>query len=117
MNNGFSRCKVDNSLFTLHKRDELLLVQIYVDDIIVGATDEPLCDEFSKLMQKEFEISMMGELNHFLGLQINQLKDDIFINQSEYISDILKKYGMEGAKPAATPMSTTTKLTKDEKEK
>ena len=57
---------------------------------------------------------MMGELNHFLGLQIKQLKDDIFTNQSKYINDMLKKYGMEGAKPAATPMSTTTKLTKDE---
>ena len=114
LGNGFARGKVDNTLFTLHKNDKLLLVQIYVDDIIFGATDESLCDEFSKLMQKEFEMSMMGELNHFLGLQIKQLKDGIFINQSKYISDMLKKYGMEGAKPAATPMSTTTKLTKDE---
>ena len=89
-------------------------MQIYVDDIIFGATDEFLCDEFSKLMQKEFEMSIMGELNHFLGLQIKQFKDGFFINQSKYISDMLKKYGMEGAKPAVSPMSTTTKLTKDE---
>ena len=92
-------------------------MQIYVDDIIFGAINESLCDEFSKLMQKEFEMSMMGKLNHYLRLQIKQLKDDIFINQSKYISDMLKKYGMEGVKPAATPMSTTTKLTKDEKGK
>ena len=61
LNNGFSRGKVDNTLFTLHKNNKLLLVQIYVDDIIFSATDESLCDEFSELMQKEFEMSMMGE--------------------------------------------------------
>ena len=90
LDNGFSSGKVDNTLFTLHKNDELLLVKIYVDDIIFGATNESLCDEFSKLMQKEFEISMMGELSHFLGLQIKQLKDDIFINQNKHINDMLK---------------------------
>ena len=63
MKNGFSRGKVDNTLFTLHKNDELILVQIYVDDIIFSATSESLCDKFSKLMQKMFEFSMMGELN------------------------------------------------------
>ena len=95
----------------------MLLVQIYVDDIIFGATDESLCDEFSKLMQKEFEMSMMGELSQFLGLQIKQLKDDIFINQSKYINDMLKKYGMEDVKSAASPINTTTKFNKDEKGK
>ena len=65
-------------------------------------------------MQNEFEMSMMGEFNHFLGLQITQTKDDIFINQRKHIGDILKKFGMEYAKSAPTPMSTTTKLTKDE---
>ena len=105
---------MDNTLFTLHKNDELLVVQIYVDDIIFGATNKFLCDEFSKLMQKEFEMRMMGELSHFLGLQIKQLKDDIFINQSKYINDMLKKYGMKSVKSAVTPMNTATKLTKDE---
>ena len=95
LDNGFSRGKVDNTLSTLHKNDEFLLVQSYVDDIIFGATNESLCDEFSKLIQEEFEMSMMGELSHFLGLQIKQLKDDIFINQSKYINDMLKKYEMK----------------------
>ena len=61
-----------------------------------------MCDKFSKLMQKKFEMSMMGELSHFLGLQIKQAKDDMFINQSKYISDILKKYGMKSVKATAT---------------
>ena len=114
LGNKFSRGKVDNTLFIKHKNNDLLLVQIYVDDIIFGATNSSLCNEFSKMMQQEFEMSMMGELSHFLGLQIKQTVDGIFINQSKYIGDMLKKFGMENAKAASTPMSTTTKLTKDE---
>ena len=60
----------------------MLIVQIYVDDIIFGATNEQLCQEFSKLMQGEFEMSMMGELNFFLGLQVKQ--KGIFISQAKY---------------------------------
>ena len=66
------------------KNDGILVVQIYVD-IIFGATNECLCEEFAKDMHKEFEISMMGELNYFLGLQIKQLKDGFFINQSNIL--------------------------------
>ena len=91
----------------------MLIVQIYVDDIIFGATNHCLCEEFSKLMQGEFEMSMMGELKFFLGLQIKQCKDGIFINQTKYAKDILKKFGMDGFKSNKTPMSTTTKLNKD----
>ena len=67
---GFTRGKVDTTLFILHKNHDILLVQVYVDDIIFGSTNESLCKYFSKLMQGEFEMSMMGELNFFLGLQI-----------------------------------------------
>lgn len=71
--------------FTRGKIDDLLIVQIYVDDIIFGSTNENMCSEFSKIMQKEFEMSMMGELNFFLGHQTKQTKNGIFINQSKYI--------------------------------
>jgi hypothetical protein len=73
-----------------------------------------MCSEFSKIMQKEFEMSMMGELNFFLGLQIKQTKNGIFINQSKYIKDLLKKFGIQKSKIYATPMSSTIKLDKDE---
>ena len=66
LDNDFLRGKVDNTLFTLHKIDELLLVQIHIDDTIFGGTNEFLCDEFFKLMQKEFKMSMLGKLSHFL---------------------------------------------------
>ncbi|GJZ17848.1 retrovirus-related pol polyprotein from transposon TNT 1-94 [Tanacetum coccineum] len=104
---------VDNTLFTKKRDSNLIIVQIYVDDIIFGSTCQELCDDFAKIMHDEFEISMMGELNFFLGLQIKQLEDDIFFNQLKYIKEMLKKFGLEDSKPMKTPISTETKLTKD----
>ncbi|GJW03756.1 retrovirus-related pol polyprotein from transposon TNT 1-94 [Tanacetum coccineum] len=105
---------VDNTLFTKKKSSNLVIVQIYVDDIIFGSTCQDMCDEFAKIMHDEFEMSMMGELNFFLGLQIKQMEDGIFFNQSKYIKEMLKKFGLEDSKPMKTPMSSDTKLTKDE---
>ncbi|GJS53160.1 retrovirus-related pol polyprotein from transposon TNT 1-94 [Tanacetum coccineum] len=105
---------VYNTLFTKKKSSNLIIVQIYVDDIIFGSTCQDLCDEFAKIMHDEFEMSMMGELNFFLGLQIKQMEDDIFFNQSKYIKEMLKKFDLEDSKPMKTPMSSDTKLTKDE---
>nr|GEZ61315.1 uncharacterized mitochondrial protein AtMg00810-like [Tanacetum cinerariifolium] len=85
-----------------------------VDGIIFGSTCQNLCNDFAKIMYDEFEMSMMGELNFFLGLQIEQMKDGIFFNQSKYIKEMLKKLGLEDSKPTKTPMSTEIKLTKDD---
>ncbi|GJW84278.1 retrovirus-related pol polyprotein from transposon TNT 1-94 [Tanacetum coccineum] len=81
---------------------------------MVDNTLNDMCDEFAKIMHDEFEMSMMGELNFFLGLQIKQMEDGIFFNQSKYIKEMLKKFGLEDSKPMKTPMSSDTKLTKDE---
>ncbi|GJV20256.1 retrovirus-related pol polyprotein from transposon TNT 1-94 [Tanacetum coccineum] len=105
---------VDNTLFTKKRSSNLIIVQIYVDDIIFILTCQDMCDEFAKIMHDEFEMSMMGELNFFLGLQIKQIEDGIFFNQSKYIKEMLKKFGLEESKPMKTPMSSDTKLTKDE---
>jgi hypothetical protein len=105
---------VDNTLFTKKKDSHIIIVQIYVDDIIFCSTCQELCVDFSKIMHDEFEMSMMGELNFFLGHKIKQLEYGIFFNQSKYIKDMLKKFGLEDSKPIKTPMSTETKLTKDE---
>ncbi|GJV19169.1 retrovirus-related pol polyprotein from transposon TNT 1-94 [Tanacetum coccineum] len=94
---------VDNTLFTKKKSSNLIIVQIYVNDIIFGSTCQDMCDEFAKIMHDEFEMSMMGELNFFLGLQIKQMEDDIFFNQSKYIKEMLKKFGLEDSKPMKTP--------------
>ncbi|GJY02873.1 retrovirus-related pol polyprotein from transposon TNT 1-94 [Tanacetum coccineum] len=105
---------VDNTLFTKKRSSYLIIVQIHVDDIIFGLTCQDMCDEFAKIMHDEFEMNIMGELNVFLGLQIKQMEDGIFFNQSKYIKEMLKKFGLEGSKPMKTPMSSDTKLTKDE---
>ena len=114
ISNGFSMGKTDTTLFIKKKWDDIIVVQIYVDDIIFGATNNFFCEEFSKCMHSEFEISVMGELNFFLGLQIKQSKEGIFINQSRYIKDLLKRFELENAKSMRTPMSSTIKLDKDE---
>ncbi|GJV84794.1 retrovirus-related pol polyprotein from transposon TNT 1-94 [Tanacetum coccineum] len=105
---------VDNTLFTKKKSSNLIIVQIYVDDIIFGSNCQDMCDEFAKIMHDEFEMSMMGELNFFFGLQIKQMEDVIFFNQSKYMKEMLKKFGLEESKPMKTPMSSDTKLIKDE---
>lgn len=92
----------------------MIIVQIYVDDIIFGATDINLCEEFSKHMSIEFEMSMMGELKFFLGLQIKKTCDGIFIDQSKYILDMLKIFDMDDLKPMNTPISSSIKLDKDD---
>ena len=112
--NDFQKGKVDTTLFIKRKEEDILIVQIYVDDIIFGATNVCLCEEFSKNMTQEFEMSMMGELKYFLGLQIHQAKEGTFINQVKYTKELLKKFGMESSSTSKTPMATTTKLGKDE---
>ena len=115
LENNFTRGSVDKTLFIQRKYNELLIVQIYVDDIIFGATNKNLYKEFTKLMQEEFQISLMDELNYFIGLQVKQTINETFISQTKYIKKIIKKFGMESSKPLSTPISPTCKLNKDEK--
>jgi len=110
----FSRGKVNTTLFIKKKLNDILLVQIYIDDIIFGSTNDSLCKEFSQDMQSEFEMSMMRELNFFLGLQIKQTKNGLFVNQLKYCKELIHRFGMENAKHMATPMSTACYLDKDE---
>ncbi|KAJ9561581.1 hypothetical protein OSB04_006741 [Centaurea solstitialis] len=113
LSKGFKRGTIDTTLFLKKEGDDLLLVQIYVDDIIFGSTNLELCTKFSKIMETEFEMSMMGELNFFLGIQVKQNPDGIFINQSKYIKDMLKKFHMTDCSPIKTPMPTGNLLGPD----
>ena len=117
ISSGFKMGKIDTTLFIKLKDNDMLIVQIYVDDISFGATNVSLCKEFAKFMQSEFEMSMMGKLNFFLGLKIKQLKEDIFINQAKYIRDLLKKFNLEEVKTKSTPMGSSIKIDMDEKGK
>ena len=117
ISSGFKMGKIDTTLFIKLRENDILIVQIYVDDIIFGATNVSLCEEFAKSMHSEFEMSMMGELNFFLGLQIKQLKEGTFINQAKYIKDLLKKFNLEEVKAKNTPMGSSIKFDMDEKGK
>ncbi|KAJ0720223.1 putative RNA-directed DNA polymerase [Helianthus annuus] len=104
--NQFIRGKVDATLFTKVVDGHLLIVQIYVDDIIFGSTNEKLCKDFEQVMKQKFKMSSMGEMKFFLGLQVEQLPEGIFIHQTKYVHDILEKFGMSSSTPAATPLAT-----------
>nr|GEY11592.1 hypothetical protein [Tanacetum cinerariifolium] len=92
LNNGFQRGTIDQTLFIRRQRKDFILVQVYVDDIIFGLSNPQLCREFEALMHEKFQMSAMSELNFFLGLQVLQKEDDIFLSQDKYIGDILKKF-------------------------
>ncbi|GJV08434.1 retrovirus-related pol polyprotein from transposon TNT 1-94 [Tanacetum coccineum] len=109
----FSKGTVDPTLFIRRQGKYILLVQIYVDDIIFTSTTLELCDQFSKIMCSKFKMSMMGKISFFLGLQISQSPRGIFINQSKYALESLKKYGMESSDPVDTPMVEKSILDED----
>ena len=101
LSNGFHRGKIDQTLFIKKDKKDILLVQVYVDDIIFGSTKIEMCKEFEKLMQDEFKMSSMGELTFFLGLQVQQRPDGIFINQDKYVAEILRKFKYAYAKSSS----------------
>ncbi|GKC57930.1 retrovirus-related pol polyprotein from transposon TNT 1-94 [Tanacetum coccineum] len=111
--NHFNKGTIDPTLFIRRFDDDILVVQVYVDDIIFGSTNPRYTQLFADLMKSRFEMSMMGEMTFFLGLQVNQSPRGIFINQSNYVLEILKKYGMETCDPVGTPMEIKDKLDLD----
>jgi len=91
-----------------------MIAQIYVDDIVFGGMSNKMVQHFLHQMQPEFEMSLVGELTYFLGLQVKQMQDTIFISQSKYAKNIVKKFGLENASHKRTPAATHLKLSKDE---
>ncbi|GJV35225.1 putative ribonuclease H-like domain-containing protein [Tanacetum coccineum] len=113
LSNGFKRGKIDQTLFIKKQKGDILLVQVYVDDIIFGSTNKELCTGFEKLMKDKFQMSSMGELTFFLGLQVQQKEDGIFISQDKYVAEILKKFNYSDVKSASTPVDLEKPLVKD----
>jgi hypothetical protein len=106
--------KVDQTMFLLRQGRDILIVQVYVDDIVFAGSSNSLVARFAEDVSREFEMSMMGELQFFLGLQIKQSKEGTFVHQAKYTKDIVWKFKMEDSKAMVTPMSTTTTLDADE---
>ncbi|GJV31733.1 putative ribonuclease H-like domain-containing protein [Tanacetum coccineum] len=94
-------------------KSDILLVQVYVDDIIFGSTKKKMCTKFENMMHKKFQMSSIGELTFFLGLQVNQKEDGIFISQDKYVNEILNKFGFSDVKTAKKPIETQKALLKD----
>nr|GEV10825.1 retrovirus-related Pol polyprotein from transposon TNT 1-94 [Tanacetum cinerariifolium] len=114
LQNGFFKGTIDPTLFTRRFDDDILVVQVYVDDIIFGLTNPRYATLFSDLMKRHFEMSMMAEMTFFLGLQVNQSPSGIFINQSNYVNEILKKYGLNTCDIIGTPIDIIDKLDLDQ---
>ncbi|GKC38020.1 putative ribonuclease H-like domain-containing protein, partial [Tanacetum coccineum] len=112
--NGYRRGTIDKTLFIKKDKNNIMLVQVYVDDIIFGSIKRSWCDEFEALMKSRFQMSSMGELTFFLGLQVKQKEDGIFISQDKYVAEILKKFDFVSVKTASTPIETHKPLVKDE---
>jgi hypothetical protein len=111
---GYVMRSVNKTHFTLKYGNDFLLVQIYVDDIIFFCSSHSLVSSFQAMMENEFQMSMMGEITFFLGIQVKQTKQCMFIHQAEYMNDLMKKFNMAELKPVPTPMSMATALDPDE---
>nr|GFC67416.1 uncharacterized mitochondrial protein AtMg00810-like [Tanacetum cinerariifolium] len=110
--NGFQRGKIDQTLFIKKQKGDVLLVQVYVDDIIFGSTNKDLCKAFEKLMKDKFQMSSMGELTFFLGLQVKKKQYGLFISHDKYVAEILRKFGLTDRKSASTPIDIKKPLLK-----
>jgi hypothetical protein len=105
---------VDKTLFTLKHGNDFLLIQIYMDDIIFGDSSHALVSGFQEMMEKEFQMSIMGELTFFLCIQVKQTKQHTFVHQVKYTKDLMKKFNMAELKPVSTLMSMAMALDLDE---
>ncbi|GJT60937.1 putative ribonuclease H-like domain-containing protein [Tanacetum coccineum] len=114
LQHNYRRGTIDKTLFIKKDSRDILLVQVYVDDIIFGSTNKAWCDDFEVLMKGEFEMSAMGEMTFFLGLQVKQLPDGLFISQDKYVKDMLTKFDMESVRTATTPYEAAKTKLKDE---
>jgi hypothetical protein len=114
LDHGYVMGSVGKTMFTLKHGNDFLLVQIYMDDIIFGGSSHSLVSSFQAIMENEFQISMMGELTFFLGIQVKQTMEGTFVHQAKFMKDLIKKFAMADAKPVLTLMSMMTALDPDE---
>jgi len=117
LSQGFKRGSANCNLYCKIDGENMIIVEVYVDDIIFGSDDEKMGKYFAKKMQLEFEMSLLGELNLFLGLQIIQSNEGIFIHQTKYVKDMLKKFQFEDCNLVGTPMMVGCKLSKEDDSK
>jgi hypothetical protein len=110
---GFNKSPSDPTLYTkVNQEVKILSVCLYVDDLIF--TGNLSVDEFNTTMKTKFEVTHLGMMKYFPGIEVNQSKDSIFICQTKYAKDILKRFSMANYKPTVTPIATRKKLSKND---
>ena len=112
MNLGFTKCKVDSNLYYKVENDGIIILLLYVDDLFLTGK-EKLINECKKKLATEFEMKDLGTMHYFLGLEVWQILDEIFLNQGKCTVEILKRFGMLYCKEINTPMSTNLELLND----
>ena len=111
---GFAKSLSESTLYVKHKGNNLLIVSFYVDDLLVTGNDIRLVEEFKQEMMQAFEMTDLGLMTYFLGIEIKQSESVVFICQKKYAKDILKKFQMEECKAMSTLMNQREKLTKED---
>lgn len=104
-NSGFQRSKSEPILYYKKQGEDILRVCLYVHDLIYMGSNSELIDEFKAAMMKEFEMDDFGLMHYLLGMKVHQNSDEIFICQTKYAKDMLKKFGMVDCKPVSTPIA------------
>ena len=107
---GFSGCHSDNTIYTKKVGKSLIIVFLYVDDLILTGSDPNLINHVESILKKQFEMTNLGHLHYFLGLQVLQSKEGISLSQSKYACDLLRHFHMEDCKPAHSPFQSGVKL-------
>jgi hypothetical protein len=107
---GFVEAKSDASLFVYHRKDDMVYLLLYVDDIVLTASTDVLLRRFITSLQQEFSMKDLGKLHHFLGMQVQHTVAGLFLSQRQYMIDILDRAGMAECKPYSTPVDVNPKL-------
>jgi len=110
--NGYEQCPYEHALYIKKKGEDVMFIALYVDDLIFTGNNAELIEAFKEVMKKEFEMTDLGLMKYFLGLEVIQGKDGIFVSQERYVEDVLKKFKMTSCNPVSTPMEPSTKLSK-----
>eukprot|EP00253_Pinus_taeda_P031978 PITA_31978 len=117
LENEFAKCEGEPTVYIKEKDGKLLIVVLYVDDVIFSGNDDYLIEDFKTVMKEEFEMTDMGLLRYFLGIEVDQNENGIFISQARYVNEVLGRFNMQECKVAITPMIMGLKLSKEDNNK
>ncbi|MCV5002872.1 reverse transcriptase domain-containing protein, partial [Escherichia coli] len=112
--NGYKKCPYEHALYIKIKDQDVMIICLYVDDLIFTGNNPSMFKEFKNAMTREFEMTDIGLMAYYLGIEVKQKEEGIFISQESYAKEILKKFKMDNCKPISTPIECGIKLSKDD---